>query len=244
MNGRTLSRRAASVVAIAAATAALGTTTAAAEPKITDQPKTPLDIGIEHLTEVAGHDENAQVAVQDAVKTAKLVAAANLGTIGFTPFAYAAPTIGCGYSLPFSMTSAAGVPGIESTGNGVAGKPGTLRFQANVQQVGFSLSSGLSVVWLNINNGRSGIDMLDEQTEYNLPALAKTVDSGAGTVIATLWGTVDYPAARCLVFPTVGLFTVPEIPVAPATTDPAAPATTPAAAPDSGSGNMGSSDAN
>ncbi|WP_067571204.1 hypothetical protein [Nocardia acidivorans] len=245
MNGRTLPRRAAAVAAIAA-TAVLGaTSTATADPK-TDNP---VDTAITHLTEAAGTDQDALAAVTSTAKSAQLVAAAGLKNIGFTPFGYQAPTIGCGFNLPFTMTAASAVSGQPGPDTGLAGPPGTLRFQAAPATVGMPLASGLSVAWLNVGNGRSGITPLDELTEYNLPALAKTVDTGPGTVVASLWGSIDYPGARCLVLPTVGLFTVADLPVEPAPTTPGQAPTAPAQAPadtgPAGSGSSsGSSDAN
>lgn len=233
MNGRTLSRRAATAVAITA-TAVLGATnTAAAEPK-----PSPVDTAYEQLALAAGTDQDALAAVVATTKTAELVAAANLTNIGFSPFGYTAPTIGCGHNLPFTMTAASASPGIVNGPElGIAGPPGTLRFQATPAHSGMPLASGLSVAWLNVGNGRSGINALSDLTEYNLPALATTVDSGPGTVVASLWGSIDYPAARCIVLPTVGLFTVPNLPRA----DGSLPSTgSGGGSSDSGSGDSGS----
>ncbi|MCU1643626.1 MAG: hypothetical protein JWN03_3901 [Nocardia sp.] len=213
MNGRTLSRRAASVAAIAA-TAVLGaTSTAGAEPPAPAD--SPVDTAITHLTDAAGPDQNALAAVNTTAKAAELISAAKLTNIAFTPFGYQAPTLGCGFNLPFTMTVASAESGEAGPDRGIAGPPGTLRFQATPATIGMPLASGLSVVWLNVANGRSGINALDDQTDYNLPALSKTVDSGPGTVVASLWGTIDYPGSRCLVLPTVGLFTVADLPKDP-----------------------------
>ncbi|MFJ4652286.1 hypothetical protein ACIP5Y_13565 [Nocardia sp. NPDC088792] len=207
MNGRTQTRRAASIAAITAATI-VGVATAGA-----DAPKTPAETGIEQLTQAAGDNPDAQAAVQATAKSAQLIAAAKLQDIGFTPFSYMAPTLGCGHNMPFSLAAANAITAGGPDG-AIAGPPGTMIVQATVQQDGFPLASGLSVAWLNVNNGRSGITALDDRTDYNLPSLSKTVDSGPGTVVASLWGTIDYPAARCVVLPTVGLFTVPDAPAA------------------------------
>ncbi|MFE3617753.1 hypothetical protein ACFXOT_36735, partial [Streptomyces anulatus] len=56
---------------------------------------------------------------------------------------------------------------------------------------------------------------------------SKTVHSGAGTVVASMWGTIDYAGARCVMTPTVGTFVVPDLPVAL----PEAPAAPPAPEP-------------
>ncbi|GAB4588544.1 hypothetical protein [Nocardia sp. IFM 10818] len=215
MNGRTLSRRVASVAAVAASAALLGATTAAAEPA--EPAKSPLEIATEQLTAAAGENAEAKAAVETTVKGAQLISAAKLSNIAWTPFGYQAPTIGCGSNMPFTMTVASATV---SPDPAITVPPGMLRFQATPAHSGMPLASGLSVVWLNVANGRSGINGLDELTEYGLPALAKTVDSGPGTVIATLWGSIDYPAARCAVLPTVGLFTVPEPPKDPAVAPP------------------------
>ncbi|AYF72672.1 hypothetical protein D7D52_00885 [Nocardia yunnanensis] len=254
MNGWTLSRRAFAVAALTA-TAALGASTTATA----DQPKTPAELGIDQLTQAAGDNVAAKTAVADIAQASHLVTAAKLENVLFTPFAYQAPTLGCGFNMPFSLTQAMAVTGI-ATQNGTVSLPGgVVSFQVMAQQNGFPLASGLSVAWLNVNNGRSGLAPLDDQTEYNLPALSKSADTGPGTVIASLWGTIDYPQARCVVLPTVGLFTVSDIPPAQSPApDPAAPGTsttpttpvapstpaqapdaaapTPAQAPDAGSG--------
>ncbi|WP_067817341.1 hypothetical protein [Nocardia inohanensis] len=210
MNRRTLTQRAATTVALAASAIVLGAQTAA-EP----QPS-PLDLAITQLNTTAGDNAEAKAAVEATAKTAKLISAAKLGNIAFESFGYQAPTLGCGSNLPITMTAASAISGSPGADNGLNAAPGTLRFQAAPMHSGMPLASGLSVAWLNVANGRSGINGLDDVTEYNLPALTKTVDSGAGTIVASLWGTIDYPGARCLVLPTVGLFTVAELPKDPA----------------------------
>ncbi|MEC3916612.1 hypothetical protein [Nocardia sp. CDC160] len=230
MNGWTLSRRALAVAALTA-TATLGASTTATA----DQPKTPAELGIDQLTQAVGNDIAGKTAVANIARADQLVAAAKLENVQFTPFSYLAPTLGCGFNMPFSLTNAMAVTGI--SGGASSLPPGSVSFQAMAQQNGFPLASGLMVAWLNVNNGRSGITALDDQTEYNLPALSKTAETGAGTVIASLWGTIDYPNARCVVLPTVGLFTVTDTPPAlqsaPAPTDPAKPdASTPTTTPD------------
>ncbi|MGW4530890.1 hypothetical protein ACWEOI_08060 [Nocardia sp. NPDC004340] len=219
MNGSTLFRRTAAIAALTTA-AALSTTTATA-----DQPRTPAETGVEQLTHAVGDDVAGRTAVADIAKSAQLVAAAKLENVQFTPFSYLAPTLGCGFNMPFSLTSATAVTGIAGPAATVSLPAGNVSFQVMAQQNGFPLSSGLTVAWLNVNNGRSGIVPLDDHTEYSLPTLSKTVETGPGTIIASLWGTIDYPNARCVVLPTVGLSTVPDAPAVQATP----PATTPAA---------------
>ncbi|APA96091.1 hypothetical protein [Nocardia seriolae] len=245
----TLSRRALALAALTA-TASLGATTTA----IADPPKTPVENAIDQLSQAVGNDVAGKTAVANIARADQLVMAAKLENVQFTPFSYLAPTLGCGFNTPFSLTNAMAVTGVSGKNGEISLPPGNVSFQAMAQQNGFPLASGLTVAWLNVSNGRSGITALDDRTEYNLPSMSKTVDAGAGTVIASLWGTIDYPAARCVVLPTVGLFTVadtpPVQPTAPATPDAAKPdsatptttpatPTTPAQAPDA-SGNSGS----
>ncbi|GAB2506987.1 hypothetical protein [Nocardia heshunensis] len=257
MNGWTLSRRGLAVAALTAAATLGAGATALAAPGA-DQPKTPAQLGIDQLTQAVGDNVAGKTAIANIARASDLVTAAKLENVLFTPFSYQAPTLGCGFNMPFSLTQAMAVTGV-STQNGAVSLPGgTVSFQVMAQQNGFPLASGLSVAWLNVNNGRSGIMPLDDQTEYNLPALSKSADTGAGNVIASLWGTIDYPNARCVVLPTVGLFSVSDIPPAqqvtpdapkpdgsaPGTSTPTTPAapttpatpTTPAQAPDAGSG--------
>ncbi|MTE12826.1 hypothetical protein [Nocardia aurantiaca] len=244
MNGWTLSQRALAIAALTA-TAVLGATSTATA----DEPTPPAANGLDQLTRAVGDDAAGRTAVADIAKAAQLVAAAKLENVQFTPFSYLAPTLGCGFNMPFSLTSALAVTGVTGPNASVALPPGNVSFQAMVQQNGFPIASGLTVAWLNVNNGRGGVTPLDDRTEYNLPSLTKTVDAGAGTVVASLWGTIDYPGARCVVLPTVGLFTVsdtapaqqaaPDAPNASTPTTSPAPTTraqTPDVSADSGSG--------
>ncbi|MCM6775782.1 hypothetical protein NDR87_17930 [Nocardia sp. CDC159] len=209
MTGRTIAR-------LAATAAALGIGVAATLGSATAEPaKSPLDTAIERLTTAAGPDPAARAGVESTAKAARLITAVRLEHIagGFTPFAYQAPTIGCGNGF-VTLTAASGVSGEPGPNHGIAGHgPGTLRFQATPAVTGFPIASGLTVAWLNVSNGRSGIDPLDDVSEYKLPGLSRTVETGAGTVVASLWGTVNYPTSLCVVTPTVGMFTVTDDPV-------------------------------
>ncbi|MFD6388930.1 hypothetical protein [Nocardia sp. NPDC060259] len=229
MNGRSIAGRAATVTAASIGALALLATPASAAP-------TPVEDGISHLTHLAGEDISAKAGVGALDSFTTLVGADTLRDISaqFIPFSYAAPTFGCGSNGPITTIIAAATfegPG-PRTETSMA--PGDIRFSASPRHTGFALSSGLSVAWLNVNTGQSGIVALDDQTEFQLPSLSKTVHSGAGTVIASMWGTIDYPGARCVMTPTVGTFVVPDLPVQ-ATEAPAAPAPAPQA-PSPGSG--------
>lgn len=71
-------------------------------------------------------------------------------------------------------------------------------------------SSDLSVAWINLTTFQGGIVKLDDKLPIiNTPLLSKIVDTGKGTVLATMFGTVGYAdSVTCTVVPTVGTFTV------------------------------------
>jgi hypothetical protein len=95
---------------------------------------------------------------------------------------------------------------------------------------------------VNINTGASGLDTLDDKTELGFPTLSKTVASGPGTVLASMWGMIDYPFAHCIMTPTVGMFAVPDRPVQsppPPAPEPTADAPAPAPAPPAGNSGGG-----
>ncbi|MBF6228997.1 hypothetical protein [Nocardia abscessus] len=227
MNGSTIARAAAAAVSLG-----IGAVLTFSAPAIAEQPQTPVDAGLAHLTHVAGADPSTQEGVAALRQYAALVDAANLRDVSsvFTPFSYAAPTFGCGSNGPITTIIAAATTDGSGTGRDLNVAPGELRFSATPSHSGAPLASGLVVAWVNVNTGASGIDPLDDVTEYRLPSLSKTVRSGPGTVIASMWGIIDYPFAHCVMTPTVGLFTVPDYPAPP----PAAPA--PAQPGPSGSG--------
>ncbi|WP_024799907.1 hypothetical protein [Nocardia sp. BMG51109] len=215
MNGKTFAR-------LAAVAAACGLSAAATLGSATAEPaESPIDTAIEQLTATAGTDPAAREGVGSLANTAHLISAAKLDHVagGFTPFWYQAPTFGCGPNVPISLTAVAGNAGVPGPDRGIAGEYATVRFQATPNQPGFPISSGLTVAWLNTGNGRSGVMPLDERTEFDTPALTKTVDSGPGTVVASMWGTIAYPGANCVMAPTVGVITVYPNPL----TDPYAP---------------------
>ncbi|MFI5777832.1 hypothetical protein [Nocardia sp. NPDC051570] len=203
------------IARLAATAAALGIATAATFAGADAEPaKSPLDTAIDQLTAAAGPDPAAHVGVESVAKAAHLITAARIDHIagGFAPFAYQAPTIGCGDNF-VTLTAASGVSGQPGPARGIAGGPSTLRFHATPAVTGFPIAAGLTVAWLNVSNGHSGIAPLDDQTDYHLPGLSKTVETGAGTVVASMWGTINYPASLCVMTPTVGMFTVTDDPV-------------------------------
>lgn len=201
MNGRILARLA---VVSACAAIGFGTTfgTAVAAPSTTDS-------AIAQLTTAVGSDAAAEHAVHTLGDAAHLLTSAKLDHIAgaFQPFWFSSPTFGCAGN-PVTMTVASGVAGSAGADNGLHGGYGTLRFQATPATPGYPTGSGLNVAWLNTGNGRSGVTPLDDMTQYHLPGLSKTVSTGPGTVVATLWGTIAYPGGTCVITPTVGAFTV------------------------------------
>ncbi|TQF65600.1 hypothetical protein FK531_21115 [Rhodococcus spelaei] len=204
MNATTLARRTAAAVAIGAVACLTFTGTAAADP---------LSDGIAHLREVAGANKSEKAAVNLLSRSPLVVKPIADGVdvaTGFGTFAYASPTIGCGPNLPITLTAAS-----TSSGPAVALADGELRFQASPRYSGVAVGSGLTAVWLNTTTGASGIAPIDGVTEFGTPSLSKVVATGPGQVAATLFGTVNYPDATCIVLPTVGLFTV-QPPAAPA----------------------------
>ncbi|MFC4375333.1 hypothetical protein ACFO5K_14630 [Nocardia halotolerans] len=231
MNGRSIAGRAAAVTAASIGALAMLATTAGAAP---------LDDGITHLTEIAGEEPTAVAGVGALSSFTQMVGSDTLRDISaqFIPFSYAAPTFGCGSNGPITTIIAAAT--VEGPGprTETSLAPGDIRFSASPRHTGVPLASGLNVAWVNVNTGHSGIVGLDDQTEYDLPSLSKTVRSGAGTVVASMWGTIDYPGARCVMTPTVGTFVVPDLPVEPteAPTAPPAPEPQEATGPGAGAG--------
>ncbi|MFE3290327.1 hypothetical protein [Rhodococcus sp. NPDC059234] len=206
MNATALARRTAAVVAIGAVGLLTFTGTAASTPA-------PPSDGIAHLRDLAGDNKSEKAAVSLLSRSplvAKSIADGVDAVSGFGTFAYASPTIGCGPNLPITLTAAS-----TSTGPAVALADGELRFQASPRYSGVAVGSGLTAVWLNTTTGASGITPIDGVTEFGTPSLSKVVATGPGDVAATLFGTVNYPDATCIVLPTVGLFTV-QPPAAPA----------------------------
>ncbi|MBH0775824.1 hypothetical protein [Nocardia bovistercoris] len=219
MNGRTFARAAAAITAFGlGAVLTFGAATA--------EPTDIVEAALVELTAKAGEDTAAQAGVGALREYTGLVDIAELRHIAanFVPFAYAAPTFGCGSNGPITTIIAAGTTEGANRNQGVNPVPGSLRFSATPAHTGAPLNSGLVVAWVNINNGRSGLDTLDDRTEVGLPTLSRTVDPGTGTVLAVMWGVINYPFANCVMTPTVGTFVVPELPAAPPAPAPPPPA--------------------
>ncbi|MCX4095963.1 hypothetical protein [Nocardia sp. alder85J] len=225
MHGRTIARLAATTAALSVgAAAAIGSSTAQPTP-------TPLDAAIDTLTAAAGTDPAAVAAVTALANTAELVTASRVDRIagGFTPFLTQSTTTGCG-DFPMTTTVVTGTAGVPGPDRGIAGPYGTIRVQASPKVSGFPIAAGLTMAWINTATGASGVTALDDLTEFGTPALAKTVDTGPGTVAAAVWGSIDYPGQRCTLTPALGLITVDAAPqidpnaTPPTSADPSAPA--------------------
>jgi hypothetical protein len=227
VNGRSITRAAAAVASLGIGVVVAFTGTAAAEPAALS----PVDTGLAELADTAGTDPTAQAGVATLRQYADLVNVSDLRHVAsaFIPFAYAAPTFGCGSNGPITTIIAAAVTDGPFPNEGENPEPGTLRFSATPAHSGSPLASGLVVAWVNLNTGASGLDPLDDRTEIGLPTLSKTVNSGPGTVLASMWGVIDYPFAHCVMTPTVGIFAVPNAPApVPAAPAPAVPDANPA----------------
>ncbi|HEY5855943.1 MAG TPA: hypothetical protein VIW24_18340 [Aldersonia sp.] len=193
MSISTIARRAA--VAGALATAALTSTATLCTAAATAT--TPEIAGIASLQDQIGDAPDARAALQALADAARVSAQGNYAT-----FAWPSPTTGCGLEGPLTITGASGIGG--AVGSHVL--PGQVRFSAAPRYVGIPTESGLQVGWLNVNTGANGVVAMDEMTEFGSPALAKTVDTGPGYVLAAMWGTIGFADATCSLTPTVGLF--------------------------------------
>jgi len=227
MNNRTTTRTAAAAAAAIGAVV-LGTTSGSAAPpsppatQSGDEQRSAEGVAaqLSGLTAATENDADASAGI-DALRdhtehlaaTTDIAAPRNTNGV-FTPFAYPALTFGCGgNNLPLTTVIAAGTANGPNSTLGRNSEPGTLTFHATPSHPGTPLSSGVTVAWINMSTGRSGIDVLDDHTAFGRPSLSKTIDSGPGTVAASMWGTVGYPGAMCVMTPTVGLVEVPDAPM-------------------------------
>ncbi|KAF0962216.1 hypothetical protein MLGJGCBP_04679 [Rhodococcus sp. T7] len=212
MDGMSVMRRTIAVATVGIAAFGLAGT-AAADPATPDVP------GLAELrTQADKPEEKAAVEALATSTVLRDVAGEN------TPFFYTAPTVGCGTVAPVTLTLASG-----TTGPTAEVKAHEISFQALSAYPGVVRSSGLNVAWINTSTGGSGILPLDGLTADGYPALNKVVATGAGTVVASIFGTVDYTSATCYVLPTVGSFFVPEEGPLPAEAAQPAPAPAPPA---------------
>ncbi|WP_246782662.1 hypothetical protein [Rhodococcus maanshanensis] len=144
-----------------------------------------------------------------------ILGAAALGPLGLPEFGvtrpqdfmYPAPTLGCGVGeTPVTVTVASAQAGPNFPLPPFIER-GQLRFQALPAHVDFPKQSGLSVIWFNTTTFKGGMEPLNDVL-LGVPTMSKTVATGAGTVLAALYGDVTYQSGKtCFALPTVGTFT-------------------------------------
>lgn len=195
-----LMRRLAAILASGAAGLVFAGTAAAA-PAPAPAPAIPADLL------AAANTPEASAALSGLLGAAGLTPAAlELGITTPTPFAYPAPTLGCGIgNAPVTVTVASA-----QSGPNFPIPPwverGDLRFQAIPGFVDVPKSSDLSVAWINLGTLQGGVVKLDDNIG-GIPTLSKTVKTGEGTVLAALFGGVGYQSGKnCFALPTVGSF--------------------------------------
>ncbi|AWK72505.1 hypothetical protein CBI38_13915 [Rhodococcus oxybenzonivorans] len=200
----TLFRRATMVLASAAVACTLSTSPASAQP-LPDAAR-----GIGELQALAAEMSPVASNAVNQLLGASVFVPKDVLELGLTTpqdFMYPSPTLGCGVAdEPATVTLASAQAGPNLFPPITAGQ---LRFQAIPAYVAIPQSSDLSVAWINLNTFQGGIVKLDDRLPIiNTPLLSKIVDTGAGTVLGTMFGTVSYPGdVNCTVVPTVGTFT-------------------------------------
>lgn len=192
-----LMRRLAAILASGAAGLVFAGTAAAAP--------APVDNAGPAALLAAADTPEASAAIGALLGAAGITPAAEFGITVPQPFAYPAPTLGCGVGGPVTVTVASAQSGpnfpippwIER---------GSLRFQAIPGFVDVPKASNLSVAWINLGNLQGGVVPLDDNLG-GIPTLSKTVKTGNGPVLAALFGGVDYASGKnCFALPTVGRF--------------------------------------
>ncbi|MCQ4119994.1 hypothetical protein [Rhodococcus tibetensis] len=204
MSRSTLFRRATLILASVAVAGALSAAPASAQP-LPDAAR-----GIGELQALAADVSPVASNAVNQLLGASVFVPKDVLEFGLTTpqdFMYPSPTLGCGVAdEPATVTLASAQAGPNLFPQITAGQ---LRFQAIPAYVAIPQSSDLSVAWINLNTFQGGIVKLDDRLPIiNTPLLSKIVDTGAGTVLATMFGTVSYPGnVNCTVVPTVGTFT-------------------------------------
>jgi hypothetical protein len=72
----------------------------------------------------------------------------------------------------------------------------------------------LNVTWVNLTSGKSGTATLKPQADINPDGpttLTAIVDTGAGSVMSTIFGQVTTTEKQCQFMPTIGSTVVPEV---------------------------------
>ncbi|MGW0044715.1 hypothetical protein [Rhodococcus sp. NPDC003348] len=145
-----------------------------------------------------------------ATRVSILVGAAAAALLASVPAAQALPphpfgppalTIGCAnQGSLMSLTGATGQSGPEPGIN-----PGEIRFQSFPAAPPIPAAGQVTVAWVNYDTGQNGIANL----EGTYPYYSKTVYTGHGRVMATVFGTIDLGSLPlCQTNPTFGNFIV------------------------------------
>ena len=142
-----------------------------------------------------------RVSILAGVAATGLLAAGQAQALPPHPFGPPALTIGCAnQGSLMSLTGATGQSGPEPGIN-----PGEIRFATFPAAPPVPAAGQVTVAWVNRNTGRSGITNL----EGSYPHYAKTVYTGHGNVMATVFGTIDLASLPlCQTNPTFGNFIV------------------------------------
>lgn len=157
----------------------------------------------------SGMQSPEALAVLQGILGAAALGPLGLPEIGVTKpqdFMYPAPTLGCGVGeSPVTVTVASAQAGPNFPIPPFVERA-QLRFQALPAHVDLPKRSGLSVVWFNTDTLKGGIEPLNDVL-LGMPTMSKTVATGAGTVLAALYGDVTYQSGKtCFALPTVGSF--------------------------------------
>ena len=73
----------------------------------------------------------------------------------------------------------------------------------------------LNVTWVNLTTGKSGSAALTPRSDINPEGpttLSAIVDTGAGSIMSTIFGQVTTTEKQCQFMPTIGSTVVPELP--------------------------------
>jgi len=119
------------------------------------------------------------------------------------PFGPPALTIGCAnQGSLISLTAATGQSGPEQT---PPIGPGEIRFETFPAAPPIPAAGQVTVAWINLDTGASGVTPLDGTYPY----YSKTVYTGHGNIRATVFGTIDlWSLPLCQSNPTFGNFIV------------------------------------
>lgn len=167
----------------------------------------PPGLTVEQLRAAAAPSPDTAQAVEamlDAARTPALFEPPPRNTP--QPFMQPAPTFGpgCGGGVvPYAMTTGWAQPGPNTNPDVQIGQ---LKIFVSPTIAVAPTRADLTLVWLNMENFRGGIATLDDRVG-GVPQLSKTLDTGTGPVLASLFGSIQYAnGAFCQVVFTMGGF--------------------------------------